>query len=186
VITNKSSKREIRDLQRLLLAVGLMEFTPSSKGGKWGDETQEAVVRAYQHLGWDHPEDGRFITAPALAAIASTTDLLAGGGGSHAQAAAAATQAEAAATQAEAAATQAEAAATQAEAAATQAEAAATQAEAAATRAQGATLTDAVGRRPWQHLDSWWHRSVPTLSRWTPPARGSGADGATVDATPGA
>ncbi len=73
MITNKSSKREIRDLQRLLLAVGLMEFTPSSKGGKWGAETQDAVVRAYEHLGWDHPEDGRWITAPALAAIASAT-----------------------------------------------------------------------------------------------------------------
>ncbi len=70
MITNTSSKREIKDLQRLLLAVGLMEFTASTKSGKWGAETQEAVLRAYTKLGWDHPADGRWISAPALAAVA--------------------------------------------------------------------------------------------------------------------
>jgi hypothetical protein len=71
MITDKSSKREIKDLQRLLLAAGLMEFTNSSKSGKWGVETQAAVLRAYSRLGWDHDEDDRWISAPALAAVAA-------------------------------------------------------------------------------------------------------------------
>ena len=71
MITDKSSKREIRDLQRLLLSVGLMEFTASSKSGKWGDETQQAVLDGYTRLGWDHPAKGRWISSPAVAAIAA-------------------------------------------------------------------------------------------------------------------
>ncbi len=96
MITNKSSKREIKDLQRLLLSVGLMEFTASSASGKWGAETQEAVLRGYTVLGWDHPSNGRWISGPALAALASALHQHAvpgaseptgegvGGGGTHA------------------------------------------------------------------------------------------------------
>jgi hypothetical protein len=71
MITNKSRKREIRDLQRLLMSVGLMEFASTTTSGEWGDETQAAVLRAYTTLGWDHPADGRWITTPALAALTS-------------------------------------------------------------------------------------------------------------------
>jgi hypothetical protein len=95
MITGKSRKREIRDLQRLLLSVGLMELTSEAEDGKWGLATQAAVLLAYTRLGWDHPTDGRWISAPALAAIASAmhqhtidgnetpTSGGIGGGGSH-------------------------------------------------------------------------------------------------------
>ncbi len=95
MITAKSRKREIRDLQRLLLSVGLMELTSEAEDGKWGLATQAGVLLAYARLGWDHPADGRWISAPALAAVASamhqhTTDGDEaptsggiGGGGSH-------------------------------------------------------------------------------------------------------
>jgi hypothetical protein len=93
VVTDESSKREIEDLQRLLLAVGLMEFTSSSKSGLWGDETQQAVIAAYTQLGWDHPADGKWISTPALAAVAAAlhrhdvdgaaTSSGIGGSGSH-------------------------------------------------------------------------------------------------------
>src|SRR6056297_3001074 len=93
MISKKSPKREIKDLQRLLLAVGLMEFTSSSKSGVWGDETQEAVLAEYTHLGWDHPAKGKWISAPALAAVAAAlhrhdvdgtaTSGGVGGSGSH-------------------------------------------------------------------------------------------------------
>ncbi len=71
MITSQSDQREIEDLQRLLLAVGLMEFTASSRSGAWGDETQQAVLAAYAELGWAHDDDATWISAPALAAIAS-------------------------------------------------------------------------------------------------------------------
>jgi hypothetical protein len=87
MITRKSHKREISDLQRLLLSLGLMSFTDTTKSGQWGDETQAGVVRLYDHLGWAHPAKGRWVTAPALAAIASalhTHESGVGGTGSHA------------------------------------------------------------------------------------------------------
>ena len=71
MITSQSDEREIEELQRLLLAVGLMEFTPSSRSGTWGNETQQAVLAAYTKLGWDHADDATWISAPALAALAS-------------------------------------------------------------------------------------------------------------------
>ena len=92
MITNKSRKREIKDLQRLLLAVGLMELTTEAESGKWGPGTQAAVLLAYAQLGWDHPADGRWISAPALAAtasamhqhtIAGSETPTSGGSGSH-------------------------------------------------------------------------------------------------------
>jgi hypothetical protein len=95
MVTGESSTREIKDLQRLLLSVGLMEFTASTESGKWGVETQEAVLRGYEMLGWEHPADGRWISTPALAALASAmhhhsvagadtpTGEGIGGGGSH-------------------------------------------------------------------------------------------------------
>ena len=72
MITDQSSKREIKDLQRLLLSVGLMKFKSSSKSGKWGKETQNAVLDAYTRLGWHHPKDGRWISGAALAAVAAS------------------------------------------------------------------------------------------------------------------
>jgi len=73
MISNTSNKREIKDLQRLLLAVGLMRPKGAAKwkGGVWGDETQRGVLAAYTQLGWDHPVDARWISAPALAAVAA-------------------------------------------------------------------------------------------------------------------
>ncbi len=94
MITNKSRRREIRDLQRLLSAVGLMD-TSDGIDGKWGARTQVAVLLAYTRLGWDHPVAGQWISAPALAAIASSlhqhtiagsespTGVGIGGSGSH-------------------------------------------------------------------------------------------------------
>ena len=72
MITEKSGQDEIRDLQRLLISVGLMEFRASSRNGRWDDKTQEAVMLAYTRLGWDHDEDAKWISAPALAAVAAT------------------------------------------------------------------------------------------------------------------
>jgi hypothetical protein len=83
MITEKSGKREIKDLQRLLLSVGLMKFKSSSKSGKWGKETQKAVLKAYTRLGWHHPKDGRWISAPALAALAASMHRNAIGGGGN-------------------------------------------------------------------------------------------------------
>ena len=94
MITNQSDQREIEDLQRLLLAVGLMEFTASSQSGTWGEETQQGVLAAYAELGWHHDDDEMWITDPAIAAIASalhqhavdnsgTTGEGVGGRGSH-------------------------------------------------------------------------------------------------------
>jgi hypothetical protein len=73
MISNTSKKREIKDLQRLLLAVGLMRPKGAAKwkAGVWGDETQRGVLAAYTQLGWDHPVDARWISAPALAAVAA-------------------------------------------------------------------------------------------------------------------
>ena len=98
-ITPKSAKREISDLQRLLLSLDLMKFTDTTKSGTWGDETQDAVVALYADLGWDHDDDARWITSPAMAAAtglhatwhANRTSragggLSVGGGGSHASA----------------------------------------------------------------------------------------------------
>ena len=90
MITESSDAAEIKDLQRLLIAVGLLEFRSSSRNGTWDDETHDAVLLAYTRLGWDHAADEKWISAPALAAIAaalhthgSGTDGGVGGPGSH-------------------------------------------------------------------------------------------------------
>ena len=83
MITQKSSKREIRDLQRLLISVGHLTWTVDAKSGKWGRETQDAVAAAYAAIGWDHAPKGRWISAAALAAIAAGLPPT-GGPGSHA------------------------------------------------------------------------------------------------------
>ena len=95
MITYNSKKREISDLQRLLTSLGLIPSTEQTTEGVWDPVTQAGVNRLYDHLGWNHPNDGRWVTAPALAAIASalhqhalesdasTTALGTGGGGSH-------------------------------------------------------------------------------------------------------
>ena len=71
MITNQSDHREIGDLQRLLLSVGLMEFSASTQSGTWGEATQQAVLAAYAKLKWHHDDDAMWISAPALAAIAA-------------------------------------------------------------------------------------------------------------------
>ncbi len=87
MVTFKSKKREIADLQRLLLSVGLLDASDKSTDGVWGDATQGAVVRLYADLGWSHPTYGRWVTTPALAAISvvlrSEFESGTGGGGSH-------------------------------------------------------------------------------------------------------
>ncbi len=69
----RSEKGEIRDLQRLLIELGFLQWREDSDPGWWGDETQEAVLAAYRYIGWDHPSDGmcdgRWVSAAALAAI---------------------------------------------------------------------------------------------------------------------
>ena len=88
-ITPKSAKREISDLQRLLLSLGLMKFTNRTESGKWGDETQDAVVALYAQLGWDHDTGDKWVTSPAMAAATGLhaawhANTVVTGGGSHA------------------------------------------------------------------------------------------------------
>lgn len=71
MITNRSDKHEIRDLQRMLIDLGLLEGAEDFDSGWWGAETQEAVLRGYAHLGWEHPADGLWITSAALASLAA-------------------------------------------------------------------------------------------------------------------
>ena len=71
MITKKSGKREIRDLQRLLIATGYLTLAKHSDRGWWSSETQEAVLAVYRRLGWEHPPKGKWITSAALAALAS-------------------------------------------------------------------------------------------------------------------
>ncbi|MFK8024537.1 MAG: hypothetical protein AB8G26_11310 [Ilumatobacter sp.] len=73
MITHKSKKREIEDLQRLLVAAGYITKLKESERGRWTKRTQKAVRAVYRGLGWNHPEDGRWITGPALAAIAAAS-----------------------------------------------------------------------------------------------------------------
>jgi hypothetical protein len=80
MITDESSKPEIRDLQRLLISPGHLEWTIDGEGGKSGKETLKAVVAASADLGWEHPRDGRWVTAGAPAARPTST----GGAGSSA------------------------------------------------------------------------------------------------------
>jgi hypothetical protein len=84
MITEKSKKREIADLQRLLMSLGYMDWTVASTVGKWGKATQQAVRVGYDRLGWDHPKNGRWVSAAALAAMAAHLGTPAGGGGTHA------------------------------------------------------------------------------------------------------
>lgn len=69
MITNRSEKGEIRDLQRLLLELGFLVWRDDSESGWWGVETQDAVEAAYRFIGWDHPRDGMWVSAAALAAF---------------------------------------------------------------------------------------------------------------------
>ena len=83
MISDKSDKREIRDLQRLLISLGHLNWTVDAKSGKWGRETQDAVLSGYHGLGWEHPRKGKWVTSAAMAAMAAGI-AAAGGGGSHA------------------------------------------------------------------------------------------------------
>ncbi|HEY5663641.1 MAG TPA: hypothetical protein VIS05_06365 [Ilumatobacter sp.] len=67
----RSKKRDIKDLQRLLLSLDLLAYSDGATDGVWDDATQAAVVRLYQHLGWKHDSGDRWVTMPALAAITS-------------------------------------------------------------------------------------------------------------------
>lgn len=71
MITNRSEKHEIRDLQRMLIDLGLLEWCEDSESGWWGSETQEAVRRGYASLGWEHPREGLWVTSAALASLAA-------------------------------------------------------------------------------------------------------------------
>ena len=68
MVDENSGEEEIKDLQRMLIHLGLMEFRSSSRNGTWDEPTQQAVLSAYTRLGWDHAEDAKWISAPALAA----------------------------------------------------------------------------------------------------------------------
>ncbi|MGI9644254.1 MAG: hypothetical protein ACR2O6_02980, partial [Ilumatobacteraceae bacterium] len=72
MITNRSKKREIRDLQRLLVTLGYMAAPRGKDKGWWSNETQEAVITAHKMIGWPHPSDGKWVSAPALAMMAAT------------------------------------------------------------------------------------------------------------------
>ena len=95
MITKKSDKREIRDLQRLLIATGYLTLAKRSDRGWWSSETQAAVQAVYRTLGWEHPPKGKWITSAALAAISgaehhhhidgvSSGESHTSGGGTHA------------------------------------------------------------------------------------------------------
>ena len=58
MITDTSPEHEIRDLQRLLIAVGHLDWTIDATGGIWGEETQAAVEAGRAPLG-AAPPDGR-------------------------------------------------------------------------------------------------------------------------------
>ena len=69
MISTKSKKREIADLQRFLSELGYLDWGSSNdEAGDWGDDTAAAVVAAYGALGWDHPKAGTWISAAAMAA----------------------------------------------------------------------------------------------------------------------
>ncbi len=69
MINERSEKGEIRDLQRLLIELGFLQWREDSEPGWWGDETQDAVLAAYRYIGWDHAWDGRWVSCAALAAF---------------------------------------------------------------------------------------------------------------------
>ena len=81
MISSKSKKREIADLQRLLSETDYLDWgATSDETGSWGDDTAAAVVAVYKDLGWDHPKAGTWISAAALAAIGRSADRSGGGG----------------------------------------------------------------------------------------------------------
>ncbi len=81
MITSKSKKREIADLQRFLSDTGHLDWAEASdETGEWGSDTSAAVVAVYDDLGWDHPTAGTWISSAAMAAIAGGSDRSGGGG----------------------------------------------------------------------------------------------------------
>jgi hypothetical protein len=79
MISTKSKKREIADLQRFLSEAGYLDFGESSQAGEWDADTTAAVVGVYEDLGWEHPKAGTWISAAALAAMAAGSDRSGGG-----------------------------------------------------------------------------------------------------------
>lgn len=72
MISTKSKKREIADLQRFLTEAGYLDWgAASDHEGEWGTDTTAAVVAAYEDLGWENPKPGTWISAAALAALAA-------------------------------------------------------------------------------------------------------------------
>ena len=71
----------IRDLQRLLISLGHLEWTIDATGGKWGKETQAAVLAGYAALGWEHPDKGKWVSSAALAAMAARLPQVGAAGG---------------------------------------------------------------------------------------------------------
>ncbi len=71
MITHDSQREEIEDLQRLLINLGYLTELDESERGQWGERTHQAVLAAYRGIGWPRPTYGRWITLPALAALAA-------------------------------------------------------------------------------------------------------------------
>lgn len=80
MIDKNSNKREIADLQRFLSETGYLDWGDSSDtAGEWGADTKAAVIALYEDLGWDHPKQGSWISAAALAAAAAGSERSGGG-----------------------------------------------------------------------------------------------------------
>ena len=71
MITSVSSSLEIADLQELLKAARLLETTASFQAGTWCEQTTRAVQEGYRRLGWKRKQEGRWISTPAVAALAA-------------------------------------------------------------------------------------------------------------------
>ena len=57
----------------MLVSAGYLVELDAAERGRWREQTQAAVLEAYRGIGWEHPSEGRWITAPALAAIAAAS-----------------------------------------------------------------------------------------------------------------
>lgn len=83
MISQKSKKREIADLQRFLSETGYLDWGPSGEqAGEWGAGTSAAVIALYDALGWDHKDHekaGTWVSAAALAAAAAGMGRSGGG-----------------------------------------------------------------------------------------------------------
>jgi hypothetical protein len=75
MITEREQQPGDADLQELLRAAGLMGSTAPYQAGTWCEQTQRAVLEGYRQLGWKRAQDGRWISSPALAALAARAPI---------------------------------------------------------------------------------------------------------------